>query len=92
MIGFMTLDLHIPQSRSLKDKRHVVKSLVDGVRARFNVSIAELDALDLHQRATLGVACVANDAAHVHRVLEAVRSAIESRPDAVVCSVSIEML
>ncbi len=88
----MTLDLHIPQARSLKDKRHVVKSMVDGIRAKFNVSIAELDHLDLHQRATLGVACVSNDAAHVHRVLEAVRAAIESRPEVVVCSVAVEML
>ncbi len=88
----MTLELHIPQARSLKDKRHVVKSIVDGVRAKFNVSIAELDNLDLHQSATLGVACVANDSAHVHRVLEAVRSAIESMPEAVVCNVAVEML
>jgi uncharacterized protein YlxP (DUF503 family) len=88
----MTLELHIPQSRSLKDKRHVIKSLVEGVRSKFNVSIAELDDLDAHQRATLGVACVANDAAHVHRVLEAVRAAVESRPEAVLCNVSVEML
>lgn len=92
MIGFMTLVLHIPQAQSLKDKRHVVKSLVDGVRRRFNVSIAELDHLDAHQQATLGVACVANDQAHVHRVLEGVRAAIESRSEAIVCDVSVEML
>lgn len=88
----MTLELHIPQARSLKDKRHVVKSIVDGVRVRFNVSVAELDHLDAHQRSTLGVACVANDSAHVHRVLEAVRAAVESRPEVVLCNVSVEML
>jgi uncharacterized protein YlxP (DUF503 family) len=92
VIGFMTLVLRIPQARSLKDKRHVVKSAIEGVRVRFNVSIAELDDLDAIQRATIGVACVANDAAHVHRVLEAVRAAIESRPEIVLCEVSVEML
>lgn len=92
MIGFMTLVLHIPQARSLKDKRHVVKGLVDAVRRKFNVSIAELEDLDAHQQATLGVACVANDQAHVHRVLEGVRAAIESHGEAILCDVSIEML
>lgn len=92
MIGFMTLALHIPQATSLKEKRHVIKSLLDGVRARFNVSAAELGDLDFHQRATLGFAAVANDAAHVHRMLEAVRLAVESRPEVVVCEVSVEML
>ena len=92
MIGFMTVTLHIPQARSLKDKRQVVKSLVDTVRRKFNVSVAEIEDMDLHQRATLGIACVSNDQAHAHRVLEAVREAIEGNAEAIVCEVAMEML
>ncbi|NLH98386.1 MAG: DUF503 family protein [Chthonomonadales bacterium] len=88
----MTLSLHIPQSRSLKDKRHVIKSILEGVRGRYNVSAAELDDLDSHQQATLGFAVVANDAAFAHKVLEAVRATVESRPEVVLCEVSVEML
>jgi uncharacterized protein YlxP (DUF503 family) len=88
----MTVSLHIPHARSLKDKRHVIKSIVDSARRKFNVSIAEVDDQDLHQRATLAVACVSNDQAQVHRVLEAVHAAIESHDEAVVCAVGMEML
>jgi len=92
VIGYMTLSLHIPQAQSLKDKRHVLKGIVEGMRRKYNVSIAEMGEQNLHQRATLGVACVSNDQAQVHRVLEAVHGAIESRPDALVCAVAMEML
>ncbi len=58
MIAFLTLDLRIEGARSLKDKRQVVRSLKDGLRSRFNVSVAEMDATDLWQRATLGVVSI----------------------------------
>ncbi len=88
----MTVTLHIPQARSLKDKRQVIRGLVEVIRRKFNVSIAELDDLDLHQRATVGVVCLSNDVAHVHRVLEGVRAVMEADADAIVCEVAVEML
>ncbi len=91
MIGSLTVELHLPEARSLKDKRQVVKSLIDTIRHRFNVSIAELDHQDLHQRATIGVVCLANEKAHVERVLNAAREIMDSRPDAVPASVTLEM-
>ena len=54
-IGLLTLEIHIPDARSLKDKRQVVRSLKDRLRAHFNVSVAELDANGLWNRATIGV-------------------------------------
>lgn len=92
MIGYMTLLLHIPHARSLKDKRQVVKSIVEAVRHKHNVSIAEMDLLDDHQQAVLGVACVSNDNAHACRVLEAVRSQVERNGEALLCDVTVEML
>ena len=54
MIAFLTLELHIEAAQSLKDKRQVVRSLKDRLRAHFNVAVAELDASGLWNRATVG--------------------------------------
>jgi uncharacterized protein len=58
LIAFLTLELHIEAAQSLKDKRQVVRSLKDRLRASFNVSVAELDAGDLWNRATVGVVSI----------------------------------
>ena len=55
MIAFLTLELHIEAAHSLKDRRRVVRSLKDRLRASFNVSVAELDSASLWNRATIGV-------------------------------------
>jgi uncharacterized protein len=55
LIAFLTLELHIEAAQSLKDKRQVVRSLKDRLRAHFNVAVAELDASGLWNRATVGV-------------------------------------
>jgi uncharacterized protein len=60
MIAFLTLELHIEAARSLKDKRQVVRSLKDRLRAHFNVAVAELGPTDLWNRATLGVVSVSH--------------------------------
>lgn len=55
MIAFLTIELRIEAAQSLKDKRQVVRSLKDRLRAHFNVSVAELDPTSLWNHATLGV-------------------------------------
>jgi hypothetical protein len=60
MIAFLTLELHIEAARSLKDKRQVVRSLKDRLRASFNVSVAELDPSDIWNRASIGVVSVSS--------------------------------
>jgi uncharacterized protein YlxP (DUF503 family) len=60
MIAFLTLELRIEAAQSLKDKRQVVRSLKDRLRAHFNVAVAELDADGLWNRATLGVVSVSD--------------------------------
>ncbi|HYY68443.1 MAG TPA: DUF503 domain-containing protein [Terriglobales bacterium] len=57
-IAFLTLELRIEGAHSLKDKRQVLRSLKDKLRNGFNVSVAELDATDLWQRATIGVVSI----------------------------------
>lgn len=72
------VQLHLPESQSLKDKRQVVKSLKERVRNRFNVSIAEVDYLDLWQRCAIGIAVVSTTRAHADEILSNVADFIES--------------
>jgi uncharacterized protein YlxP (DUF503 family) len=57
-VAVLTLELRIEAAQSLKDKRQVVRSVKDKLRAKFNVAVAELDQTDLWQRATICVASV----------------------------------
>jgi uncharacterized protein len=76
-IGVGRLDLRIPASGSLKSKRHVVKALTGGLRAKFNVAVAEVDHQDLWQRATLGVTCISESAFHAQKMLREIERYVE---------------
>jgi uncharacterized protein YlxP (DUF503 family) len=65
-------DLHVPQSRSLKAKRAAIRPIVDGLRHRFHVSVAEVDHQDQWQRAAIAVAVVGGTHAHVREVLASI--------------------
>ncbi|CAN5145809.1 DUF503 domain-containing protein [soil metagenome] len=91
-VGVMRLSLHVPHARSLKDKRAVVRRFRDRVRARFDVSIAEVDAQDLLQRAVFGVSVVSVDGAICEKLLEQVAHEAETQPDAVLLDRSTEIL
>jgi uncharacterized protein YlxP (DUF503 family) len=80
VVGVCTIDLHLPGIGSLKGKRQILLSLKDRIKKAHNVSIAEVDANDLWQRAVLGVACVANDGRYVNQVLDAVLNAVRANP------------
>ncbi|MDE3171306.1 MAG: DUF503 domain-containing protein [Acidobacteriota bacterium] len=71
-IGLLTLEIYIPDARSLKDKRQVVRSLKDRLRAHFNVAVAELDHQDLWQRARVGVVTISGDGKHLQESLQAI--------------------
>jgi len=91
-VGLLVIDLLIPGAATLKDKRQVVRSLLDRAAARFNVSVAEIDHLERHGRATLAFSCVGKDATRVRQVLERVRQLAEGEPRAELVDASIEML
>jgi uncharacterized protein YlxP (DUF503 family) len=71
-IGLLTLEIHIPDAHSLKDKRQVLRSLKDRLRAQFNVAVAELDHQELWQRALIGVVRLSGDAKHLEQSLQAI--------------------
>ena len=80
VVGVCTIDLHLPGIGSLKGKRQILLSLKERIKNTYNVSIAEIDANDLWQRAVLGVACVANDGRHVNQVLDSVLNTVRANP------------
>jgi uncharacterized protein YlxP (DUF503 family) len=71
-VGVLTLEIHIEGAHSLKEKRHVVKSLKDKLRSRFNVAVAEIDFQDVWQRALVSAVTVSADHVHAERVLNSV--------------------
>jgi uncharacterized protein len=68
-VGLLTLELHIPDAQSLKDKRQVLRSLKDKLRKDFNVAVAELEHHDAWQRSVIGVVTISNEEKHLKEVL-----------------------
>lgn len=90
-IGLCTIDLHIPDSQSLKSKRHILRSLKDKVRKRFNVSLAEKDEGNLWQRTTLAVATVNKDKRHINQTLDLILGLIKGTPSVEIIDYTIEI-
>ena len=76
------LTFYIPFSDSLKDKRQVKRSIVDKVRKRYNVSVAEVDTQDIHQQLTIGIALVSGESAHARQSLENIIRFMEENTNA----------
>jgi uncharacterized protein YlxP (DUF503 family) len=91
-VGVLRLTFHIPAARSLKEKRSVTRKFRDRVRARFEVSIAEVGEQDVHQRAVFGVAVVSGDRAICDSVLEQVARAAEMQEEAVLTNRETEVI
>ncbi len=80
VVGSLRVRLLARESRSLKDKRQVVRSIVDRLRNAFNVSVAEVEALDHRQLIVLGMAMVGNEAKHVRSTFERIVVALRGHP------------
>ena len=92
VIGVLTLDIHVESSHSLKEKRHVIKSLKDRLRERFNVSVAEIDFLDSWQHSVVAAVTVSNDRVHAEKTLQAVESHAASLLGGALAGSSMEWL
>lgn len=91
-VGVLTVDLFIGASHSLKEKRRVLKSVIERIKVRYNVSIAEIGAQDTWQRATLGIAMISNERAFIHKVLDAVVNFIELQGALVITDYQVRFL
>ena len=77
LVALERFDLRIPACSSLKEKRHVVKTLTNGLRSRFNVAVAEVDHQDLWQRTTIAVSAVAAEGYHLKRVMHEIEKFVD---------------
>src|SRR5215204_541176 len=92
-VGVARVALHLAEPGSLKGKRMVVKSVLQRVRNRFNIAVAEVDTQDAWEVATLGLVCVSDDPRHANEMLSKVLAFIESeRLDAEVGAVELELI
>lgn len=93
IVGSCRITLYLPGVHSLKEKRSIIKSILARLRNEFNISTAEVDAQDNHQRAVIGVACVSSSFDYARGQLEAVvRWVEETRPDVPIIDYDIELL
>ena len=92
IVGVVCFELHLPESRSLKDKRRVVKSLVDRIFQRYRVSIAETGHQELHQRAELSIAAVTQKEGEMQKLMDNLRDLLDSVPEAYLTSWEPQLL
>lgn len=69
VIGYLKVEIMIPEARSLKEKRMIIKSIKDQARARFNISIAQLDSHNRWQHAIIGIAAIGNDCSSLNKMM-----------------------
>jgi len=81
VVGTLELSIRINGAFSLKDKRRVIRSLMDHARRDFHVSAAEVGDQDLWNSALIGIACVSNDAIHLESILQKVVDLFDAHPE-----------
>ena len=91
IIGSCKIYLEAEWVFSLKDKRMIVKSLVEKIRHKFNVSVAEVENNDIHKSIVIGIACVTNETSHADSIINNVINFIENNTDAVIVDVIMEI-
>jgi uncharacterized protein YlxP (DUF503 family) len=91
VVGLLNVELHIPGARSLKEKRMILRSVKDRLKA-LNVAVAEVEHQDLWQRAALGIVAVSNSSAAVDRALAEVVDAIERTEPGLITRTGVEFL
>jgi uncharacterized protein YlxP (DUF503 family) len=89
LVVLQRFDLRLRDSHSLKQKRHVVKSLTAALRQRFNVSVSEVDHQDLWQRAAIAIAAVGAAEYHLRKVTTEIERYVETWPAVEVLEVEV---
>jgi uncharacterized protein len=91
-VGLLTLELHIQHAQSLKDKRQVLRSLKDRLRAKFNVAVAELEYHDTWQRSVVGIVTISNEEHHVEESLQQVLAEADNILGPLLISHTVEVI
>lgn len=91
LVALCRFDLRIPGVASLKEKRHVIKTLTASLRQKFNVAVAEVDHQDLWQRTAIAVSSVAGEAYHLKRVMHEVERHVERWQEVEIIGVNLSL-
>ena len=91
-VAALEVRLHVPEANSLKDKRQVIRSILDRMRNHFQVAAAEVEEQDEHRTAVLGFACVSGSPHHAREVVAKVLDALRAHPVARVISHTLDEL
>lgn len=91
LVALCRFDLRIPVAQSLKQKRHVVKTLTASLRQKFNVAVAEVDHQDLWQRTAIAVSSVAEEAYHLKRVMHEVEKHVDGWREVEIIDVNLTL-
>lgn len=91
-IGIRSIEIFVPDSQSLKQKRYVIKSLKERLKSKFNVSVAETDYQDLWQRSMLVVVTVSNDSKRTEKILAKVNEFVERDPRLIVIETKVSFI
>ena len=92
MIGCCTVEVRIPMSNSLKDKRGVIKSLTERLKNKFNIAVAEVEKNDHLKLATIGIVTISNDNKYIDQLLSKVVKFIENFREVQLVDYSIEFI
>ena len=92
IVGVCSVKLKIYESNSLKEKRHIIKSIIGRIQSRFNVSIAEVDLNDSWQMSIVGFSCVTNNTKHANQIISNVLKFIDGDQRLEMIDYDIEIL
>ena len=90
-VGACTIRLHLFETHSLKEKRHILKSIIERLKHRFNISIAEVGSFDSLQTSDIVFACVSTETEHVRKMIDNVIRFIDGDGRVEITSKDIEI-
>lgn len=91
-IGVLSIRLFLSEPQSLKDKRRIIKSLIERLKNKFNIAVAEAAYLDSWNNSELGIVCISNDAGHADSMMNSVVNYIEGFGSAELADVKTEII
>jgi uncharacterized protein len=92
VVGICRVAFSLPGNDSLKGKRSIVRRIIDRTKSKFNLAIAEVDALDAHRSAVIGFAVVSNDTRHVNSMLDRISAFMSGVTEAVCVGRTLEII
>ncbi len=91
-VGTLLIELYIPGSHSLKEKRHIMKGMIERARSRYNISAVEIENHDLWQRGSIGIACVGLTESGLRDLLGRICAGIQEAQGAEILGAEIEII